>query len=328
MATKKYKPFPLHPILLEIFKEQTGMTEEEITQPAVVRRMFDENIARIMPEKPSNIFEQESEIIGGPNNTRVKIRHIRPAGSENTVLPAILFIHGGGWVFGSIHTHSSPVYPLVQQTPAAVIFVEYSLSPEVQYPTALEECYAALCWMTTNASSLSIDPNRIAVAGDSAGGNLTAALCLLAKERGNKTISYQVLYYPVLGDDFSTPSYIEHKNSNVTPLYALKYVWDVYAPPEVRAKEIKAVPRKATKQDLEGLPPTLIITAEYDVLRDEAHLYAKQLVKAGVETLTVQYVGVQHGFLMMVNKALQTEAAIIQTISCLKKAWNTGKSSL
>ncbi|KAI8146141.1 alpha/beta hydrolase fold-domain-containing protein [Fennellomyces sp. T-0311] len=280
-----------------------------------------------MPKKPSNIIELESEITGGPNNTRVKIRHIRPAGSENTVLPAILFIHGGGWVFGSMQTHGSLVYALAQRTPAAVIFVEYSPSPEAQYPTALEECYAALSWMSDNASSLSIDPKRIAVAGDSAGGNLTAALCLLAKERGNKTITYQVLYYPVLGDDFDTPSYIEHKDNNMTARHVMMYVWDAYAPPEVRAKEIKAVPRKATKQDLEGLPPALIITADYDVLKDEAHLYAKQLIKAGVETVPVQYIGVQHGFLTVMDK-VQTEAALVQTISCLKKAWNTGKSSL
>ena len=158
-------------------------------------------------------------------------------------------------------------------------------------------------------------------------GNAEPSFLVLAKERGNTSIKFQVLYYPVLGDDFDTPSYIEHKDNNMTARHVMKYVWDAYAPPHIREKEVKAVPRKATPQDLKGLPPTLIITADYDVLKDEGALYAKQLIKAGVETVPVLYLGVQHGFLTSVNKA-QTKSAIAQTIECLKKAWSGGKSSL
>ncbi|KAI9494048.1 alpha/beta hydrolase fold-domain-containing protein [Zychaea mexicana] len=302
------------------------MTEEEVTQPAAVRKIFDLNASRVQPPKPSNVIEHSS-VIAGPNNTRVRITHVRPAGSENTVLPAILYIHGGGWVFGSMKTHGPLVYALAQQTPAAVIFIGYSPSPEAQYPVALEECYAALTWMTDNAQSLYIDPKRIAVGGDSAGGNLTTALCMLCKERGNKTITYQILYYPVLGTDFNTPSYIEHKDSNMVARHMMMYVWDAYADPSIRAKEVKAVPRNASNEDLKGLPPTLIVTADYDTLKDEGAAYAKQLIAAGVETVPVNYFAVQHGFMTTMDKP-QTKAALAQTIDLLKKAWNDGPSKL
>ncbi|KAI7860037.1 alpha/beta hydrolase fold-domain-containing protein [Circinella umbellata] len=299
-----------------------GMTEEEVTQPSAVRKVFDLNAAQMLPPKPDSIVEQDIFIT--QNNISVKITHIRPAGSENMVLPAILYIHGGGWVFGSLKTHG-PL--LAEQTPAAIIFVEYSPSPEAQYPTALEECYAALTWMTDNAKSLYIDPKRIAVGGDSAGGNLTAALCMLCKERGNKTISYQILYYPVLGTDFNTASYIQHKDNNMVARHVMMYVWDCYAPPEVREKEIKAVPMNASKEDLEGLPPTLVVTADYDVLKDEGAAFAKKLIRAGVEVVPVHYIGVQHGYLTTMDKP-QTKATIAQTIDLLKKTWNANKANL
>ena len=150
---------------------------------------------------------------------------------------------------------------------------------------------------------------------------------MLCKERGNKTISYQILYYPVLGTDFNTPSYIQHKDNNMVARHVMMYVWDCYASREVREKEIKAVPMNASKEDLEGLPPTLVVTADYDVLKDEGAAYAKKLIRAGVEVVPVHYIAVQHGYLTTMDKP-QTKATVAQTIDLLKKAWNANKANL
>lgn len=145
---------------------------------------------------------------------------------------------------------------------------------------------------------------------------------MLAKERGNQAISLQILYYPVLGTDFENESYTKYADNNMVPRETMKYVWRAYTPDPAMREDIKAVPRKATTEQLEGLPPALIVTAEYDVLRDEAEAYAKQLNKAGVDVVPVRYVGVQHGFLTVpVLDRPQARAAIAQTLECLRTAW-------
>lgn len=230
-----------------------------------------------------------------------------------------------------------------------MIFVDYSPSPEARYPTALEECYAALCWTVENAAHIRIDPKRISVAGDSAGGNLSAALCskssitilgspslyqisnsllVLAKERGNSAIKSQILYYPVLGTNFDTESYIKFKDNNKVARHVMQYVWDAYASLEER-REGKVAPCNATAEQLSGLPPALIMTAEYDVLRDEAEQYAKQLIKAGVNAVPVRYIGVQHGFLTVPEfDKPQAQAAVAQTVEFLRKTRAAGTSNL
>ncbi|KAL1928510.1 hypothetical protein VTP01DRAFT_2866 [Rhizomucor pusillus] len=324
---QQYKPFPLHPLLVGLFQSELNLgSPEEATIPANVRKGFDVMAAKIPP--PDNVVRQDLRISGGPSNVSVNISVVHPKGSETKTLPAILFLHGGGWVFGSMHTHGSLVHELANQVPAVVIFVDYSPSPEARYPTALEECYAALCWTVENAAHIRIDPKRISVAGDSAGGNLSAALCILAKERGNSAIKSQILYYPVLGTNFDTESYIKFKDNNKVARHVMQYVWDAYAPLEER-REGKVAPCNATAEQLSGLPPALIMTAEYDVLRDEAEQYAKQLIKAGVNAVPVRYIGVQHGFLTVPEfDKPQAQAAVAQTVEFLRKTWAAGTSNL
>ncbi|KAG0176461.1 hypothetical protein DFQ29_006088 [Apophysomyces sp. BC1021] len=221
---------------------------------------------------------------------------------------------------GSLHTHGLLVRELANQLPAVIIFVDYSLSPEVKYPVALEECYAALCWTVENATELRIDPKKIAAAGDSAGGNLTAALTMLAKERDNPALSFQVLYYPVTDSDFDTPSYQAFKNDVFLPKKTMEYVWDAYVSPDERHQPMVA-PLKASVDQLEGLPPALVVTAQTDVLQSEGEAYGEKLRKAGVDTVRTRYLGVKHGFLSQPGFDSQAKAAIAQTVYQLRHAW-------
>lgn len=235
---------------------------------------------------------------------------------------------------------------MVNLLDCCVIFVHYSCSPEVKYPFALEECYAALCWIQGNAASIYATAEGLVVSGDSAGGNLAAALtskykhpppfkihCLLipffktvlAKQRDNQGISYQVLYYPVTDVNFETESYIENQNDAFLPRTTMQYFWDAYLEGSSQYTNPTAVPMAC--ENLQNLPPALIITAEEDVLRTEAELYGKRLTQAGVNTLSVRYIGVGHGFLTMNFLNPQAIAAINQTMAILKSHWNT-KSKL
>lgn len=225
-----------------------------------------------------------------------------------------------------------------------VVFVHYSYSPEVKYPIALEECYATLCWIQQNAASIHASAEGLVIAGDSAGGNLSAALTsnihwakkslsllifkkVLAKQRGNTGISYQVLYYPVLDVNFETESYIENQNNVFLPSTTMQYVWDAYLDNKEQYTIPTAVPMSSDMDLLQDLPPALIITAEKDVLRSEGEAYGRKLNRAGVDTLSVRYVGIGHGFLTMPFLQSQALAAIAQTIDIIKNHWNS-KSKL
>ncbi|KAI8644978.1 alpha/beta hydrolase fold-domain-containing protein [Parasitella parasitica] len=267
------------------------------------------------------VEKEDREIVY--NNIQVNISILRPLGSRDKVLPVIMFLHGGGWVFGSYNSHKILTNELVNLIPACVIFVHYTLSPEVKYPIALEECYAALCWIQENAASIHVDPHRLAVSGDSAGGNLCAALTILAKSRQNKGISYQVLYYPVLDVDFYNESYNQNKDNVFLPRTTMQYVWDAYTRVDQYALPT-VVPMSAAVEALQDLPPALVITAESDVLRSEGEAYAKKLNEAGVDALCVRYNGIGHGFVTMPILRPQGIAAIEQTVALLGKHWSSG----
>jgi acetyl esterase len=218
--------------------------------------------------------------------------------------------------------------------------VDYSLSPEVRYPVALEECYVALCWTRDNAKSINVDLTNLVVSGDSAGGNLAAALAsklnivtrlffcksnhliVLAKDRGNTSISYQILFYPVTAAEYENESYNEHMDNEFLSKELMQYFWDMYLNNEQEKELPTAAPLAASVDILKGLPPALIITSEIDVLRTEAELYAKKLTEAGVHNLCVRYLGVQHGFATESGYESQAEAAIAQVAYVLKKHWD------
>ncbi|KAI8049797.1 alpha/beta hydrolase fold-domain-containing protein [Gilbertella persicaria] len=317
------KPLLLSPQTIPLAKSILKVeTDEEACEPHNVRIFFDHMSAMtIAPE----VEKQDMEI--NANGYKIHISVLRPIGSKDTVLPVILFIHGGGWIFGSYTTHRVLTNNLVNLMPACIVFVHYSLSPEVKYPTALEECYATLCWVQQNAASIHVDPHRLVVMGDSAGGNLSTSLTILAKQRGNKGISYQVLYYPALDINFESESYIQNQHNSFLPRSTMLVVWDAYLNHANERHVATAVPMSSPKEVLEGLPPALIITAEADVLRTEGELYANKLTEAGVETMCVRYLGVRHGFLSAPQLRSQAHAAIAQTIDVLKKHWKEESTS-
>ncbi|MDX3730886.1 alpha/beta hydrolase [Streptomyces caniscabiei] len=272
--------------------------------------------------KPA-VDEEWVTVPGGPTG-EVRARLVRPAGAEG-VLPVILYIHGAGWVFGNAHTHDRLVRELAVGARAAVVFPEYDLSPEARYPVAVEQNYAVARWIVTEGADRGLDAGRIAVAGDSVGGNMTAALTLMAKERGDVPLVQQVLFYPVTDAAFDTGSYEEFAEGYFLRRDAMRWFWDQYTTSEKDRAEITASPLRATTEQLQGLPPALVITAEADVLRDEGEAYADKLREAGVPVTAVRYQGIIHDFVMLdaLRGTQAAEAALGQAIATLRTALGT-----
>ncbi|MET4647345.1 acetyl esterase [Streptomyces atratus] len=263
-------------------------------------------------------------VSGGPKGS-VAVRILRPKGAVGT-LPAILYIHGAGRAFGSAYTHDRLVRELAVGAQAVLVFPEYTLSAEARCPTALEECYAVARWVTNQGAGHGIDPARLAVAGDSVGGNMSAALTLLARERKDVSFVQQVLFHPVTDADFDTGSSYRFAEGHVLRRDAMWWFWDQCTTGEGPCTEITASPFQATEQQLSGLPPALVITADADALRDESDAYAAKLRAAGAEVTSARYGGTTHDFVML-NSLSSTQAArgaIAQAVATLKQALGTG----
>jgi acetyl esterase len=251
----------------------------------------------------------------------VRVRIVRPRGSTGS-LPAILYVHGGGWVLGNAGTHDRLVRELAVGADAAVAFVEYERSPETRYPVAIEQAYATAQWITRNGAAEGLDSSRLAVAGDSVGGNMAAALAILAKQRGDVTFVHQSLYYPVTDAAQDTDSYREFAEGPSLRAASMAWFWDAYLPEGDKRGEITASPLRATVEQLSGLPETFLIVDENDVLRDEGEAYGRKLTEAGVRTTSVRYNGTIHDFMMLnpVRETAATTAAVEQAIHVLRKA--------
>ncbi|MDX3383376.1 alpha/beta hydrolase [Streptomyces niveiscabiei] len=256
-------------------------------------------------DKPA-VDEEWVTVPGGPTGS-VRARIVKPAGAEGT-LPVVVYIHGAGWVFGNARTHDRLVRELAVGAGAAVVFPEYDLSPEARYPVAVEQNYAVARWVVEQGAGHGLDAARIAVAGDSVGGNMTAALTLLAKERGDVPLVQQVLFYPVTDAAFDTPSYHQFATGYFLRRDGMRWFWDQYTADEADRAQITASPLRATTEQLTGLPPALVITAEADVLRDEGEAYAAKLREAGVAVTAVRFQGIIHDFVML-NALRGTQAA-------------------
>ncbi|GAA1952326.1 hypothetical protein GCM10009754_21610 [Amycolatopsis minnesotensis] len=234
----------------------------------------------------------------------------------------LVYLHGAGWVFGNAHTHDRLVRELAAGTGAAVVFPEYSLSPEARYPVAIEENYAAAKWVAEHGAEHGLDPARVAIAGDSVGGNMTAAVTLLAKRRGGPRFVQQVLFYPVTDAAMDTESYELFADGYFLSRTGMHWFWDQYTTDEAERAEITASPLRATLDDLAGLPPALVITGEADVLRDEGEAYANKLRRAGVPVTAVRYQGAIHDFVMLnaLRETHAADAAIRQAVDILRTA--------
>ncbi|MFI9508915.1 alpha/beta hydrolase [Nocardia sp. NPDC052566] len=270
-------------------------------------------------DKPE-IDEEWVTVDGGPTGS-VRARIVRPQGVTET-LPVIVYTHGAGWVFGDAHTHDRLVRDLAVGAHAAVVFPEYDRSPDVRYPVANEQSYRVAQWVTTDGAAKALDPARIAVAGDSVGGNMAIALTLMAKERGDVSFTQQVLFYPVTDANFDTGSYRQFAEGYFLTREGMRWFWDQYTTSAQDRAQITASPLRATTEQLAGLPPALVITAEADVLRDEGEAFAGKLRAAGVPVIQARYGGIIHDF-VMVNSMHDTnaaKAAVAQAVSVLRAA--------
>jgi acetyl esterase len=283
--------------LLNNLQQQGGPPIYTLT-PDKARELLSELQANSPVEKlPAKI--ENRTIPGGPDSKDVSITIVRPQNDSVEPLPVVIFIHGGGWVLGGFDTHERLVREIATKANVEVVFVNYTRSPEAKYPTALEEAYAATNWVARNGQSINVDSSRLAVVGDSVGGNLTAALTLLAKERGGPPIRFQVLFYPVTDSNFDTPSYEKYKEGYWLTREGMKWFWNNYSSNETNRKEPTVSPLQASIEQLSGLPSALIINGENDVLCDEGEAYALKLLQAGVQVTAVRYHGTIHDFVML-----------------------------
>lgn len=240
----------------------------------------------------------EDHIIFAGTKEEINIRIIRPKGNQSQ-LPAVMYFHGGGWILADKNTHNRLIREISNGAQIAVVFVDYSRSPEARYPVAIEEAYAATKYISENGSKFNIDSLRLSVMGDSVGANMATVVAILAKERGGPKINYQVLFYPVTSADFETASYKEFENGYWLSKEAMMWFWNAYLPDENERKKYTASPLNASIEQLKGLPPVLVITNECDVLRDEGESYAHKLIEAGVNTTAVRLLGTIHDCLLL-----------------------------
>ncbi|MGB8665590.1 MAG: alpha/beta hydrolase [Serratia inhibens] len=244
---------------------------------------------------------------------------VRPA-KVKEALPVFMFFHGGGWVLGDFPTHERLVRDLVHSSGAAAVFVNYTPSPEAHYPTAINQAYAATEWVAEYGEKINVDGSRLAVVGNSVGGNMAAVVSLMAKEKGTPALRSQILLWPVTHASFDTDSYHQFAEGHFLTRNMMKWFWDNYTTDKVLRKEIYASPLNATLEQLKGLPPALVQTAELDVLRDEGEAYARLLNAAGVEVTSTRYNGLIHdyGLLNPIAHVPAVHSAIHQAGRALK----------
>jgi acetyl esterase/lipase len=269
---------------------------------------------------PADIDDRD--VPGGPNG-QVSLRIVRPKGN-NELLPVVMYFHGGGWVLGDKNTHDRLIREIANGSHAAVVFVNFTPSPEAKYPVAIEEAYAATKYISESGNDLNLDTSRIVVAGDSVGGNMATVVAMMAKERGGPDILFQLLFYPVTDANFDTTSYQQFATHHFLTREAMKWFWDNYLPEEETRKKPTASPLQAPFDQLEGLPPALVINGEFDVLRDEGEAYAHKLIEAGVRVTAVRYLGTIHDFVMLnpITETPATRAAIYHANGMLREVFN------
>ena len=249
----------------------------------------------------------------------LKLNIVRPAGAKG-VLPAFIFVHGGGWILGDFPTHERFVRDLVTDSGAVAVFVNYTPSPEARYPVAINEIYAATKWVAENGAQINVDGKRLAITGNSVGGSMATVVALMAKAKGGPALRAQVLFWPVTNANFENTSYDQYANDHFLTKNMMKWFWDAYTTDPKQRQEIYASPLLATTEQLKGLPPTLVQTAEKDVLRDEGEAYARKLDAAGVNVVATRYNGMIHdfGLLNVLADLPATKAALHQASEELK----------
>ena len=289
------------PFLYELTPDEARKVLDDVQAAPIAKLPVDERWITV----PANVGD-------------VGVRIVRPAGAEGA-LPVILYMHGGGWVIGNAATHDRLVRELAVGARAALLFVEYPNAPEARYPVAIEQGYATARWVVREGAGKGLDASRMAVAGESVGGNVAAALTLMAKERGDVSFVQTSMYYPVTDAAMDTASYDEFAEGYYLTRKAMEWFWDAYTTDPGQRAQITASPNQATTEQLEGLPPTLLLVDEADPLRDEGEAYAAKLREAGVPVTAVRYAGIIHDFVGLnpLRRTYAAEGAINQGIAFL-----------
>ncbi|MGY4526979.1 alpha/beta hydrolase [Pseudomonas sp. UBA4617] len=249
----------------------------------------------------------------------LEIRVVRPQGAKGE-LPVFMFFHGGGWVLGDYPTHERLIHDLVLGSGAAAVYVDYTPSPEAKFPTAINQAYAATRWVAENGKQIGVDGSRLAVAGNSVGGNMAAVVALKAKEAGTPKLRFQALLWPVTDANFNNGSYNQFAEGHFLTRNMMQWFWDSYTTDPRQRDDIHASPLRASLEQLKGLPPALVQTAEMDVLRDEGEAYARKLGAAGVPVTAVRYNGMIHdfGLLNVLGQVPATRSAMDQAAQAIR----------
>ncbi|EPA93762.1 MULTISPECIES: alpha/beta hydrolase [Pseudomonas] len=301
---------------LDVLNAGTGKPMEQLT-PKDARAVLvgaQSGVKLTLPK--ADVSQKTIQVDGQPLDLTI----VRPAGVKGE-LPVFMFFHGGGWVLGDFPTHERLVRDLVAGSGAAAVFVNYTPSPEAHYPVAINQAYAATQWVAEHGKEINVDGKRLAVAGNSVGGNMAAVVALMAKDKGTPAIKFQVLLWPVTDANFDTGSYNQYAEGHFLTRNMMKWFWDNYTTDPKQRNEIYASPLRATPAQLKGLPPALVQTAGADVLRDEGEAYARKLDEAGVAVTSVRYNGMIHdyGLLNVVSQVPAVRSAMLQASQELKQ---------
>ncbi|WP_443190440.1 alpha/beta hydrolase [Pseudomonas indica] len=301
---------------LEALAADGGKPLEQLS-PKDARAVLSGAQASVQLELPRADVSEKTIAVDGQS---IKLIVVRPAG-EKGELPATLFFHGGGWVLGDFPTHERLIRDLVAGSGVAAVYVDYTPSPEAHYPTAINQAYAATRWVAEHGKEIGVDGSRLAVAGNSVGGNMAAVVALMAKEKGTPALKFQLLLWPVTDASFENASYQQFAEGHFLTRNMMKWFWDSYTTDARQQAEIHASPLRASIDQLKGLPPALVQTAEFDVLRDEGEAYARKLDAAGVPVTAVRYNGMIHdfGLLNVLSQVPATRSALQQAAEELKK---------
>jgi len=269
----------------------------------------------MQPDLPEIVVHSvEDLMIDGPDSS-IPVRIYRPSAAP---APVHVHFHGGGWVIGDLETHDRDCREICVGADCIVVAVDYRLAPEHIFPAAPEDCYAALCWATANLDSLCALPGAVSVGGDSAGGNLAAAVALMARDRSGPAIAMQLLIYPVTDATMESGSYRDNANGYLLSRTMMSWFWDHYCPDLALRADPLASP--ITAEDLTGLPPALIMTAEFDPLRDEGEAYAERLIAADVEVEVRRFDGLVHGFFSQAGMIEAAREGVDLAVKALRKA--------
>jgi acetyl esterase len=310
---------PLHPqvqVFLDAMAEMGGPPLHELPVDVVRQIVIDNSAARGEPEPIDAVSDRTIRGSGGD----LAVRIYRPRSSEP--LPVLVFLHGGGWVAGNLDTHDGICRTLANAVPCAVVAVDYRLAPEHPFPAAVDDAEAAVEWVAANAATFGGDADRVAVGGDSAGGNLATVVARRLRDAGGPALAFQLLVYPVTDYRFDTASYRENGDGYFLTRDGMAWFWGHYLGGEAHADSPDASPLRAA--DLGGLPPALVITAEFDPLRDEGEAYAERLRQAGVPAVATRYDGMIHTFFGMSAVWDDARRAVEDAAAALRKAFASG----